>query len=792
MRLTIDRQVCDLPSDFRFSIGFDAEALRSAPGTVAAKRVRLRLPATADNDRIFRLAGDLHPGERFNAAGHEAELSREGCLLHAGRVCLLEAANDAGGGRKEYLIELCDPAAERFAATAGERLDTLPIDFSATLTPQTIVRSWSDRGLVRFLPVHRDSYRPAPSSVALGSVERMLSTDDYHPFLAIEPLVRAIFSEAGYALRSDFMEGALFRSLYMSGAYPSRDMTAVRRHMDFCALRRSSRSAAADPLGRVYASAFKTLNSVGGFVETVDPGETDEAGEPLAEAFSNNRCFSFASGEPLFTPRSAVSVGFEYRIRYVTDYRIASRVRLTGFDSVYLGDGTELRGALANRHADRRNELRPYFRYRAVVFGHREGDAYRLTCTRNGTGGYVFGEFAARSGEVTTPAAERVAAPVLLCRRAGETDYLPYAGDWALYDGYVEECGRTEVELVVRTPPVAVTPAQPKSFSSVYFYGAEEGMRLTLDRSCSLRPDFSSAPGLGSVVGFADVTRHPVSRRTLLEAVGHLFNLRWFADEQTRTVYVEPADDFYRLGCEADWSDRIDFSQPVLLGDLAQTVGRERIYRYRAGDGAVKRLDATLPSPFGVWRATNDSAAAVPGEREVPNPLFSPSVSRAGDCADAPSALLLQTGDRDEESGDPRYVSPRIVRYCGLAPLPAGERWGFPAEGSGYPLAAFHLDDPDRGFTLCFEDRDGQPGLHRYYDAEFEQQRRCRLLTLHLRLGPDDVEQLFRMQPLAPCVASVFIFRIGGERVRATLRTVEGYDPEAASTRCTFAILPAD
>lgn len=792
MMLTIDRQICDLAPEHSLSIDFDAGALRAAPGAVAPRTMRLRLPATPANDRIFLLAGDLHPGGRFNAAGHEAELSSEGCVLLAGRVSLLEAANDAGEGRKEYLIEIRDREASRFAATAGERLDTLPVEFAASLTPQAIVGSWSGRSPVRFFPVHRDSYELEPSSVELGRVERVLSTDDYHPFLAIEPLVRAIFSEAGYALRSDFMAGDLFRSLYMSGAYASRDVAAVRRRMDFLALRKSGRSATADRLGRVYASAFKTLNSVGGFVETVDPGDTNEAGESLPEAFSNGRCFSFASGEPLFTPRSTVNVGFEYRIRYVTDCRIASRTRLTGFDSVYLGDGTELRGALANRYADRRNELRPYFGYRAVVFGHAEGDVYRLTCTRNGTSGYVFGEFDTRTGAVTTPSADSVSAPVLLCRRAGGTGYLPYAGDWALYDGYVEEYGRTEVELTVRTPPVTVTPERPKSFSTIYFYGAEEGMRLTLDRSCSLRPDFSSAPGLGSSVGFADVARTPASRRELLEALSHLFNLRWFTDAQSRTVYVEPADAFYRLGYEADWSDRIDFSRPILLGDQARAGERGRTYRYRGGDGPVTRLDATLESPFGAWRTTNDSAAAADSERELPNPLFAPTLSGAGGCPGAPSALLLRTGDRDDDGADPRYVAPRIVRYCGLVPLPAGERWGFPAEGGGYPLAAFHLDDPERGFTLCFEDRDGQQGLHRYYDTELEQQRRCRWLTLHLRLSPHDVEQLFRIQPFAPSVASVFGFRIGGERVRGTLHAVEGYDPAAASTRCTFALLSKD
>ena len=43
---------------------------------------------------------------------------------------------------------------------------------------------------------------------------------------------------------------------------------------------------------------------------------------------------------------------------------------------------------------------------------------------------------------------------------------------------------------------------------------------------------------------------------------------------------------------------------------------------------------------------------------------------------------------------------------------------------------------------------------------------------------------------LAPCIASTFLFRIGGEEIRCTLRRIEGYDPSAASTRCTFTRLP--
>ena len=66
----------------------------------------------------------------------------------------------------------------------------------------------------------------------------------------------------------------------------------------------------------------------------------------------------------------------------------------------------------------------------------------------------------------------------------------------------------------------------------------------------------------------------------------------------------------------------------------------------------------------------------------------------------------------------------------------------------------------------------------------------CQHLTLHLRLEPCDIERLFQIQRLAPCIASTFLFRIGGEEIRCTLRRIEGYDPSAASTRCTFTRLP--
>ena len=689
MKLTIDQIPCDLDPSQRIALDYDAQDLADVRSGNKGHALRLRLPATRTNDRIFGFAAEPYTGQRFNAAQHTAVLSDGEAKLLQGSVRLLSAAYDSDP--EGYLIEIRSGTSEWARQAAAEMFNTLGISFSGRLTPTMIRQTWTNNTPVKFFPVCRDEYTPELSSVELIPVERFLSVDDYHPFISAATVVQTLFSEAGYTLESDFLNGEFFRSLYLSGAYSSRDTNALRNHMDFLARRTTTAATTANSDGRVYANPYKSINSVGNFVETVNPNDQNDLGETLTDVFSNNHCFTVEDGEIVFRPMTSVTVAFEYHIRYITDHRILDRNRLKGIDSFYLGDGTEVQGALANRYADRRNSTKPAFQYRAIVFNHTEGNSYRLTCTVNGTAGHAIGEFDSRSALVTTPSGSTVTAPVLLCKAAGSTTYTTYTGDWALYDGYIGETGQTEVEMTVRTNPVTVTPTSPKTFSTIYFYGAEPGMKFSLSRQCTLRPDFTGAPGLNTPISFEDVARHRVRKWVVLDALRHLFNLRFYTDEETRTVYVEPADDFYRLGQTFDWSSRIDRSQPILLGDAAQDAERVRIYKYREADGAVTRLNATLEEPFGQWRLVNDSAAAIDRERNLANPFFSPTVSETECYADAPSALVLRVGDRDApDTTDRNSFTPRIVRYCGMQPLPAGERWGYPSTGDSYPLAAFH------------------------------------------------------------------------------------------------------
>ena len=81
-----------------------------------------------------------------------------------------------------------------------------------------------------------------------------MSTADYMPFLSVEALVKRIFADAGYELRSEFMAGEEFRSLCMSGRYRAASTSRLRSSMWFCAGRTSEATASADSLGRVYVS----------------------------------------------------------------------------------------------------------------------------------------------------------------------------------------------------------------------------------------------------------------------------------------------------------------------------------------------------------------------------------------------------------------------------------------------------------------------------------------------------------------------------------------------------------
>lgn len=720
IRLRIDSVVCDLAAEQPLTLAWSGRTLTDPEAGRSGEALTFELLPTAAAEALFGAECHLYGAGRFNAALHRGELLAGGTPLASGSVRLVETRWH--GTEHRYRVELRGGAHAWAEQAAKGWFRELEVAYEGRLLPTEIAAGWSDDSPVKFLPVYRDRYEIENGDAGLRPPERLLSTDDYHPFLSIRALVQALFAKAGYTVESAFMESPWFRSLYMSGAYASHDTRVRQQKMGFLARRKADRTTTANALGRVEANPFVTHNTVGNLVDAFSPQEVDETGATLTDAYSAGGCLRIEEGELCFRPLTEVSVGFEYELRYTTDYRIRSRTRLTGFDSVWLGEDADVRFELANRFEDRREALRPSFQYRIVVFDHTEGNRWTLRCTTDGAE-TTLTDFTTRSTLFTTPQGTTLVNARLYRNVSGV--YVPYTEDWALYDGYIGETGRTEVQITVRTSPESVTPTAPKYFRQISFYGAEEGMNFTISRRCRLRPCFSSAPGYGAALAFDDVARHEIRQAELLRALAHLFDLRFHTDEQLKRVYIEPACEFYDATTVWEWSGRILGDTPIAGADRALDVHDRRTWGYRDD-------------------ATTDDATA---------------------------------------------VTPRIVRWMGLHGLPAGERWGYPLGDERYPLAAFHFtgDAETEGFTLCFEDRDAQEGLHRFYDARIAAEEDRQQVTLRLRIAPDEYAALFRFAGEAhPTIRSRFRFRFAGGSSLFTLRAVEAYDPREGVAHCTF------
>ena len=260
-------------------------------------------------------------------------------------------------------------------------------------------------------------------------------------------------------------------------------------------------------------------------------------------------------------------------------------------------------------------------------------------------GGAAVASWSGRATKAVMPAAAVGAQCELqICNADGGCS--PYAGDWAMYDGYVEETGRTEVDVTVQSPPERITPSSPKRFARMYLHGAREGQSVTLSEECRLTPVFSPAPAEGSAIVAADIADHAISQAELLAALQQMFNLRFYTDHARKRVYVEPYDDFFRDDTH-DWSDRVDLACDVETCDLAAEVHERRTLAYRAeGGGAVARFEAESGERLGEWSFDTPSQIALRGERRMVNPLFCATLDAAGVYSSAPSASSPSSSTR--------------------------------------------------------------------------------------------------------------------------------------------------
>ena len=778
VELWIDDQRCDIEKIPTLPIEFESERLTKVEGYRTGRTIVLELPATPRNDAIFGSSRDLYATSRFNTDHHRATLKCNNIVIFEGTAYLVATTVKASfeGG---YKIRIAEGGAEWIERVAKGLVSNLDIPFAERLDLSTISKSWEGDQAVRFLPVHRGEREPRYTDTVGVVVERVMLTDDYHPFISVAEMVRKMFADSGYTLRSRFFDSEFGRKLYMSGDYSRTDTSSAKSKCDFFARRSAPATEKADIAGRVYASTLFAASSIGPIVDTADPEAFDSDGKQMSECFNTLNAFSInRAGNICFTPKISVKAGFVLHLEYETEYKILSRESFVGFDTVENVVGARVEFPLANTCFDYRNEPKPNWQYRALVFDHTEGYEYKLMADCEGEEQSI-GQWNTRSQLVITPD-RAISSLRLLARNGGE--WQEYEGDWALYAGYLGEEGKMCVEMDLRFPPQDIQAGEEFAFDKLWIGGAEQGMKLTVGTGTTLRPYFTTVPGYGSNLEFKDIAPRQLRQIDLLSALGEMFNLAFYTDRQRKEVHIEPLEDLYDEEV-IEWSDRI-LRHDIEISDTGFDRPQRLVLEYLNTDKATHTFNLENDTTFGRYATRNPLYGTVDSARELGNKLFTTTINATDLISTAPSASILQVGDiGDDNEGIDNPFTLRIVCYEGMRELPEGEWWIAGNKRNRYPYVAF---SDGESINLCFEDRGDVEGLHRYYDKAFARQCEGQNITLDLRLTTAEMATLFTAEGTIPSVRKRFRLTIQGESSIFRLAKVERWDAESDIVRCTF------
>ncbi len=763
IELWIDGVSCDITAESTIVLSYDVEAMMSDLDDMSeGVAVSVELPSSVVNDELFGGDGYIHAPKRFNSEEHEAVVCSDGVVLFEGSAHLGEVAWREG--QLYYSLTIKAQRALWMTMAASNVFNEFAVDLEMKLTKSKIKAQWQSDDAVRFVAVRRDTYEPIQSSVSNESVREIVALEDYHPFLNVDAMMRSVFESAGYRVESEFMDSDYFKSLYMSGSYgSSTNSEQTVNAMDFYVRRYEDCTVTADYRGRVYMTPYYGASCVG---MVVDP----ETANTESDCYSNGGCFMEYESVPAFVPLVETSVGFLVRLNYITPYTIADRSTLTAFNSVHLCVGHDYEFDVTNNFSDLKGEMLSDFAYMLCVFEYASTDDvsiyFRLA---DGTLQY-YGELSSRVTYFTTPTSE-ITEMVLMYNLSDGTQET-YIKDWAVYNGYIQESGETEVDVTLRITPTAISPTSPKKFDEMYIDSGVAEWEFTLLKETSITPYFYKHPGVNADITFADIAQHDKYQSTLVESIAHMHNLRFLTDDVNKVVYVEPYDDIWDNTKVWDWSDKIDWQQEVEMSDLAEEVYKCRKWGYRDGDGVTARGD-DIPTDeeFGFWEAEINSTVAKDTSTEsLLSPLYSPSQND--------DDMLLQVGDRDDLDNVNSFdFTPRIVRQNGYMLY----------ENAQMPYMAFY--DPNNYVSLCFEDRGGMTGLNSYYQGQIALEERGRVVSVWMKLTPFDVASLFAPSEVAPNVRSIFGLDLKGDYARCILREIVEYDPLKESVKCRFVVV---
>jgi len=206
-----------------------------------------------------------------------------------------------------------------------------------------------------------------------------------------------------------------------------------------------------------------------------------------------------------------------------------------------------------------------------------------------------------------------------------------------------------------------------------------------------------------------------------------LFNLHIVADEDARTVYIEPFDDFYSQTPE-DWTSKLNKAKDIQIEFGSEALPLQNNYKYKedSNDKFVQEYNKQNTTAYGSKEVLIDNINAKNETEEMENSLFAATWMNTGERFGLSTTMLPRMwSDITLPPKTSKFMS-RVLYYRGVKNLPSGESWRFNNVGTydyqianpsntyrtTWPEFIFYDNKANNDFNLMYGDNDYSYGLY--------------------------------------------------------------------------------
>ena len=286
-----------------------------------------------------------------------------------------------------------------------------------------------------------------------------------------------------------------------------------------------------------------------------------------------------------------------------------------------------------------------------------------------------------------------------------------------------------------------------------------------------------------------------IGQLEFIQALRDEFNLYFVADPETRTIYIEPRDDFYS-GTALDWSKKLDRNKPISIEYLGDSYTKRLRYKFKedSNDKFVAEMNKLNDEAFASHEESIDNVFSKDARMDIENKLF------AATWMDTPPAPLqgLKTvkiprmwGDVVLPSKNTSFI-PRMLYYAGVVNTSYADRWYLlmenkaysminpPPQSSSSSLITYYQSYPRFYFygeatgeaNLRYDNSDFEHGtFHKYYANTHKIINDSRLITTYIYLKEVDISNFDFRIPI--------YLEVEGNGAYFEVQSIKGYDPDS-------------